>query len=67
MALVNESGAPIRNAQIQVSLFDADNRRAATMRIAVQDIEAGGRKPFREPVDTDLDVRSARVRSILFL
>ena len=64
---VNATGAEIRNAQVQVSLFDGDNRLASTMHIPVQNIGPGERKPFREPLDTDLDIRSARVRSILFM
>lgn len=65
--LVNESGQAIRSAQIQVSLFDPDNRRVSTMHITVQDVEPGARKAFREPLDTDAAIRSARVRSIMIL
>lgn len=65
--LVNETGEEIRNAQIEVSLFDADNRRVETMQIPVQGVGPGQRKAFREHLDTDFDVRSVRVRSILFL
>lgn len=65
--LVNPSAEPIRNAQIQLSLFDAHNRRISTMHIQVHDVAPGASKPFREPLDTDLDVRAVRVRSVLIL
>lgn len=65
--LYNPSDEPIRNAQIQVSLFDPNNRRVSTMQILVQDIGPGEHKPFRESLDTEMDIRGARVRSILVL
>ncbi len=63
--LYNPTGAEIRHAQIQVSLYDADNRRLSGMIIHVADVSPGGRKKFRAAVDSNLDIRGARVFSIL--
>lgn len=52
-------------AQIQVTLFDADNRGIAEMSVVVHDIPAHGSQSFREPVDSDLDVQGARVKQII--
>lgn len=65
--LYNPTTAPIRNAQIQISLFDENNVRISTMSVTLKDIEAGARKPFREPVDSNLDVRGASVNSVVVL
>ncbi len=65
--LYNPTPEPVRHAQIQVSLFDADNRRISTMMIVVDDVAPERRKRFRRVLDSDLDVRGARVRSILVL
>lgn len=65
--LFNPTEQPIKAVQVQVSLYDADNRRIAGMSILVRDIPPGERKAFREPVDSDLDVQGARVRSVLVL
>jgi hypothetical protein len=65
--LYNPTPEPVHHAQIQVSLFDADNRRISTMMIVVDEVAPGGRKRFRRTIDSDLDVRGARVRSILVL
>ncbi len=65
--LYNPTPEPIHHAQIQVSLYDADNRRISTMMIVVDEVAAEGRKRFRKTIDSDLDIRSARVRSILVL
>ncbi|NNF02963.1 MAG: hypothetical protein HKN17_00745 [Rhodothermales bacterium] len=63
-----ENGSPgdISGLQIQVSLFDGDNRRVDGMSITVRNLEAGEVRAFREPVDSDFDVRGVRVRSLLF-
>lgn len=63
--LVNEGEETLAVAQIEVSLFDSDNRRISSMFIVVHDIAAGGRRDFREAVDSDLDVQGARVRNII--
>ncbi|QXD14118.1 FxLYD domain-containing protein [Rhodocaloribacter litoris] len=65
--VVNPTDEPIAHAQLQVSLFDADNRRIGSMIIVVDDIPARGEKAFREVIDSDEDIRGARVRSILVL
>jgi len=63
-----ENGSPtdISGLQIQVSLFDGDNRRVDRMSITIQNLEAGEVRSFREPIDSDFDVRGVRVRSLLF-
>ena len=63
--LVNERDEMLTVAQIEVSLFDSDNRRISSMFVVVYDIAAGGRRDFREAVDSDLDVQGARVRNII--
>lgn len=66
-ALYNPTGTTVTTAQLQVSLFDASNRRISSMNILVQDIPAGERVRFSQPLDTDLDVQAARVRRVLLL
>lgn len=65
--LFNPSEAPVKGAQIQISLFDSNNIRVSSMSITVQDVPPGERKSFRQPVDTDLDIKGASVRSVLVL
>ena len=65
--LHNLGAEAIRNAQIQISLYDADNRLVTTMSIIVRNVEPGEHKPFREPIDADENVRGARVRSVLLM
>ncbi|GAB5521021.1 MAG: hypothetical protein RhofKO_32720 [Rhodothermales bacterium] len=63
----NQSEKPIRNAQVQVSLFDKNNRQVGSMSFSMKDLEPSTPVPFREPVDSDKDVRGARVRNVLVL
>ena len=65
--IYNPTGSPVRNAQIQISLFDGQNRRVDDMSVTVQDVPPGKRKPFRQPVESDMDIRGAKVRSVLVL
>ncbi len=65
--LHNRSAEPISTAQLRVALYDEDNRRVGTMSIVVRHVGPGERKPFRQVVDADEDVRGARVRSVLVL
>lgn len=65
--LHNLSAESIRNAQIQISLYDADNRLVSTLSIIVRNVEPGELKPFRQAIDADDNVRGARVRSVLLL
>lgn len=65
--LRNAGGAHIRIAQVMVSLYDVHNQRVSTMRIDVRDIAPGADRAFRQTVDSDQDVRSAKVRSVLLL
>lgn len=66
-SLRNRSERSIRNAQVQVSLFDSSNRRIGTMSFVVKDVDPGGSKRFREPVNAPTEVKGARVREILIL
>ena len=63
----NRSAEPISNAQIQIALYDADNRLIKTMSVLVQDIAPDYRKPFRQAIDIEDNVQSARVRGVLVL
>jgi hypothetical protein len=67
--LYNETDDPIRNAQIQVSLFDEANRRISSISILVHDSPPRDFRTFREAVDVDNEdlVSGARVRSVLVL
>ncbi len=65
--LFNPSGATVKGAQIQISLFDGNNIKVSSMSITVMEVLPGERKPFRQPVDTDLDIQGAKVRSVLVL
>ncbi len=65
--LLNTSTQHITNAQIKITLYDADNRRVADMSVTVQDLAPGEKKGFREPVDADLPVQGAKVKSVLVL
>ena len=51
--------------QIDVSLFDGNNRRISSMFVTVLDIEARSNKSFRKVVDSDLPIHGARVKSII--
>ena len=63
----NRTTEPISNAQIQIGLYDSDNRLITTMSVLVQDIAPDHQKPFRQVVDIDEDVQGARVRGVLVL
>ena len=63
----NRSDEAIKAAQLQVALYDEDNRRIGTMSVVVRHIGPGERKAFRQPVDAAEEVRGARVRSVLVL
>ena len=65
--LFNPSAATVKGAQIQISLFDGNNIKVSSMSVTVTDVPPGERKPFRQPVDTDLDIKGAKVRSVLVL
>ncbi len=65
--LLNNGADSIRNAQVQVSLYDEDNQRVSTMQIEVTNIAPGGRKPFTQMLDSDEDIRGAKVQSVMLL
>lgn len=65
--LFNPSAAPVKGAQIHISLFDGNNVRVSSMSVVIRDVQPGERKPFRQPVDSDLDIKGAKVRSVLVL
>ena len=62
--LDNLSEEHISIAQVQFSLFDADNRRRDSMGVVVRDVPAGGRVFFREPIQSDFDIRGVRPKSV---
>ncbi|NNE35239.1 MAG: hypothetical protein HKN13_08390 [Rhodothermales bacterium] len=63
--LINDSSQHLTVAQVEVSLFDGDNRRISSMSVVVQDIAVGQQRDFRQPVASDLDVQGARVKAII--
>lgn len=63
--LYNPTSERIEHAQVQVTLFDEENRRIDEANIEVADIAPGEHKPFRQPLDSDADIQQARVRSVL--
>ena len=65
--LFNPSKALVKGAQIQISLFDGNNIKVSSMNVTVKDVLPGERKAFRQPIDTDLDIQGAKVRSVLVL
>jgi len=65
--LLNKSNDPVSVVQVQITLFDADNRPVSGMSVVLHDIPAGDEISFREPIDSDEDVRGARVKKILVL
>ncbi|MCB0720545.1 MAG: FxLYD domain-containing protein [Bacteroidetes bacterium] len=65
--LVNKSDVYVGNAQVQLTLFDEHNVGVSSMLILVKDIPASEAVPFREPVQVDMDIRAARVKSVLVL
>ena len=65
--LRNAGASPVRAAQVEVSLFDADNVRIGSMDVTVQDIPANGTKQFEQPIDSDKLIDGARVRSVLVM
>ena len=65
--LHNRTAEPIRNAQIQIALYDQDNRFVTTMNVVVRNVGPDEHKPFRQVVDADDSVQGARVRGVLVL
>ncbi len=61
---VNPTDRPVRTAQVQISLYDEDNRAIDRMLVVVQNIGAQGAQPFRQTVDNERAV-GARVRGIM--
>lgn len=64
-SLVNDGPSTVDVAQIEVSLFDEDNRRISSMFVVLHEIGPNQSKEFREAVDVKLDVHGARVRGII--
>ena len=60
----NLSSEDISIAQVEISLFDADNRKVESLNVVVRDILAGGIVSFREAVNSDFDIRGARARAV---
>ena len=55
----------LRNAVIQISLFNNQNERLETLNITITHVEAGDQKSFREPLQSKEAVTRAKVRRIL--
>ena len=65
--LRNPTPKTIRNAQIQIGLFDKDNQLVSNMSVTIRDLKPGAEKGFREPVDGDESIHGARVRGVLVM
>ena len=63
--LVNHSELDLSVAQIQLTLFDSDNRAISSMSVVIHDVVSTDSVAFREAVDTELDITGARVKQIL--
>lgn len=63
--LFNPSTRPISTAQVEVALFQGSTEAAETIRFEVRDVAPGERKPFRQTVDTALELTGASVKQIL--
>jgi len=63
--VTNLTDTDIPVLQLQVSLFDERNYRNGTMPVVIHNIPADSFRTFREPVRSDADIRSARVRTVL--
>lgn len=66
-SLHNLSDVDVSSAQVMVSLFDEHNQKIGQMGILVKNINGGEAVPFKEPIDSDADIRAARVRRVLVL
>ena len=66
--LVNPSDRHLEGVAVEVALYDQPVEPGIepveTLRVEVQDIAPGERKPFRQTVDTDLTLSGAQVRQI---
>lgn len=66
--LVNPSDRHLEGVAVEVALYDQPVEPGVepveTIRVEVQDIAPGERKPFRQTVDTDLTLSGAQVRQI---
>ncbi len=61
----NGGEKPVPYVEIEISLFDAKNRKVETLRVDVRDIPPGKAKAFRKVIDSDKDIQGARIRRIL--
>lgn len=66
--LVNPSDRPLDGVAVEVALYDQPVEPGVmpveTVRVEVQNIAPGERKPFRQTLDTDLTLSGAQVRQI---
>lgn len=63
--LVNNRGAPINIAQIEVALYDDDGSEVETILIELSDIPARDSVSFSKDIDSDRAFRQAQVQRIL--
>ena len=63
----NPTSQAVEQAQISVTLFDANNRRTGRTGISVSGIAPQDTTTFRQVFDSDQDVSSARVQSLTVL
>jgi hypothetical protein len=60
----NPTSESVREAQINVSLLDVENRRVGTAMVRVPDIASQDTTTFRQVFDSDQEVSGARVKSL---
>ncbi|MEM6784378.1 MAG: FxLYD domain-containing protein [Bacteroidota bacterium] len=63
--LVNPNEVPIRNAQIEIALYDSDNQRLDALRFDITDVEPGDRRAFERELGFRSEAASASVGDIL--
>ena len=63
--LVNKNSKALSIVQVEVALYDDGGSRVGTTTIEVENVPANGEKEFRGPLDTDVAVAGARVRSLM--
>lgn len=65
--LVNVTDETIPSVQVKVNLYDDDNTKVDEMIFPVLDLAPGAEVAFREAVNSEADVASARIDAVLRL
>jgi hypothetical protein len=65
--LVNRGDERLASVQVQLALYDGDNVRVDRTFFVARDLRPGEPVPFRELLQSEADVHSARVESVIRL